>query len=62
VLVDNRVSRVIPDSLAPQALLVALVSQAQQAALVTLDNKERPVLLDIPELVDQRVRLDRWDR
>lgn len=56
---DSRVSRVLPDSLAPQARLVARVRQAQRAALATPDNRELPVQLAIPELVDQRVRLGR---
>lgn len=59
---DSRVSRVLPDSLAPQARLVARVRQAQRAALATPGNRELPVQLAIPELVDQRVRLDRWGR
>lgn len=61
VLVDSRVSRVTPDSLAPQALLVARVRRVQRAALETLDNRELPVQLVIPDLVDQRVKLARWD-
>lgn len=56
---DSRVSRVLPDSLAPQARLVARVRQAQRAALATPGNRELPVQLAIPELVDQRVRLGR---
>lgn len=62
VQADSLVSRVIQDSLAPQALSVARVSLAQLAALVARDNREQLVRLVIPEPADQRVRLDRRDR